>query len=132
MGANDRPKRKNAGLKLKSIVDDKEDDLDDGLEESSNDLTDLEEVESTVDKENKMVGESNTEITQNISDLDKSYISREFFDSFYEQYLKFRYTVNDKLENFKENENEKLNLKNKLALKTFYLTIIAFDEGERI
>ena len=95
MGPNDRPKRKNAGLKLKSIVDDKEDDLDDGIEESSNDLTDLEEVESTDDKENKMVGESNTEITQNISDLDKSYISREFFDSFYEQYLEFRYTVND-------------------------------------
>ena len=95
MGPNDRPKRKNAGLKLKSIVDDKEDDLDDGIEESSNDLTDLEEVESPDDKENKMVGESNTEITQNISDLDKSYISREFFDSFYEQYLEFRYTVND-------------------------------------
>ena len=68
---------------------------------------------------NEKADESNTEITGNICDLDKSndlFVTTELFNSFYEQYLEFKYIVTDKLENYKETENEKLNLQNKVRL----------------
>jgi len=100
MGPNDRPKRQNAGSKLKSMAYNEEND---GIEEETN-----ENIESAVappaeDLMNNISDESDEEITEN-SNLCRSinkdrFISSDFFNSFYKEYLKFKYTISEKLAN---------------------------------
>ena len=116
MGPNDRPKRQNAGSKLKSMIYNEEND---GIEEVNNENIESAVVPPAEDLINNISDESDAETTVNgdlCKTINKDFISADFFNSFYEEYLEFKHTIIEKLANHEEGKNKNLDLNNRIRL----------------